>query len=316
MHMKTGLPWSSAGRNGSGGAGITEAIAVGAATSFAQQVPSGATPPAQPPGGRGGGLGAKAPHLVASVWTASSTVARTKLRHEWVAVPLGNGRLRTWIEYPEGEGRAPVVLVLQHEPGLDVWMRGVADQLALEGFIAVAPDLFSGFGSGGGDFDSFSAPDVAMRQAGPQLTSNEAMRRVLGAAEFALKLPRANGAIGSLGVGAGGTLSFRFAAEAPAVHAAVVFYGTAPDENVLRRVKAPVIGFYGEDDETVTSTVATAAAAMTRLGKRFEVNRYEGATHAFLAIQFEGRNTPAVEHAWPRATAFLKEHLRYEGRRP
>ena len=296
-------------------AGMT--VAITAAAVFAQQAP-GATPPAQPAGGRGGGgLGAKAPHLVASVWTSSSTVARTTLRHEWVDVPYGGGRrLRTWIEYPAGEERAPVVLVLQHEPGLDDWMRGVADQLALEGFIAVAPDLFSGFGPNGGNHDSFAAPDQAMRQAGARLTPDEALRRALAAAAYASKLPRANGAIGSLGVGTGGALSFRFAAEAPTVGAAVVFYGMGPDETVLRRVKAPVLGFYGEDDEAVTSTVAATAAAMTRLGKAFEVHRYPGATHAFLAIQFEGRNTPAVEHAWPRAMAFLKEHLFTGGGRP
>ena len=278
-------------------------IALLAATSFAQGARGG-----QAPGGGGGGLGNKAPNLVASVWTASSTVARTKLRHEWVDVPLTNGRLRTWVEYPEGDGRAPVVLVLQHEVGLDDWMRSVADQLALEGFIAVAPDLFSGYGPNGGDFDSFPAPDVAMRQAGPRLTPNEGMRRALAAAEYALKLPRGNGRIGSLGVGSGGALSFRFAAEAPTVHAAVVFYGAAPDDNVLRGVKAPVIGFYGADD-SVTSTVGATEAAMTKLGKRFEVHRYDGATQAFLAIQVEGLNGPATADAWPRATAFLKQHL-------
>ena len=78
----------------------------------------------------------------------------------------------------------------------------------------MAPDLFSGFGPGGGNFDAFPAPDVAMRQAGPRLTANEAMRRALVAADFGSKLPRANGAIGVLGVGSGGALGFRFAAEA------------------------------------------------------------------------------------------------------
>jgi len=298
-------------------ASITLSIAIVTATSFAQ-APRGAAPPGPPGGARGGGggLGAKAPHLVASVWTAPSTVARTKLRNEWVDVLVGNGRVHTWVVYPDGEGRAPVVLVLQHEIGLDPWMRSVADQLALEGFIAVAPDLFSGFGPNGGGFDSFPAPDVAMRVAGPRLTPDEAMRRALAAAQFAIKLPRASGAIGSLGVGTGGTLSFRFAAEAPDVHAAVVFYGAAPDENVLRRVKAPVVGFYGADDEAVTSTVASTEATMMRLGKGFEAHRYEGATQAFLAIQVEGLNGPATSDAWPRATAFLKEHLLTVGGRP
>jgi carboxymethylenebutenolidase len=296
-------------------AAVLMLLTVSVVSLFAQQGP--------PPGGRqgggrgggGGGLGNKAPNLVASVWTASSTVARTMLRHEWVDVPLGNGRLRTWVEYPAGDGPAPVVLVLQHEPGLDDWMRSVADQLALEGFIAVAPDLFSGFGPNGGGFDSFPAPDAAMRVAGPRLTPDEALRRTLAAAEYGLKLPRSNGRIGSLGVGSGGALSFRFAAEAPTVHAAAVFYGAAPAENVLRRVKAPVIGFYGEDDETVTGTVAATVATMMKLGKPFDVHRYPGATHAFLAIQVEGMNGPATADAWPRATGFLKQHLLNAGGR-
>ena len=298
--------------------GMTVVMTIAVAVAYAQQAP--ATPasaaPAQGRGGRGGGLGAKAPHLVASVWTASSTVARTRLRHEWVDVPLGTGRLRTWVEYPEGDGPAPVVVVLQHEPGLDDWMRSVADQLASEGFIAVAPDLFSGFGPNGGNVDAFPAPDVAMRQAGARLSAEEAMRRALAAAEYARTLPRSNGRLGTVGVGSGGTLSFRLAAEAPVVHAAVVFYGVAPGEDVLRRIKAPVIGFYGNDDEAVTGTVPATDAAMKRLGKPFELHRYDGATHAFLTIQFEGLNTPAVEHAWPRATAFLREHLRGQGGRP
>lgn len=291
------------------------------ATSLAQGPPPGAPPADQGRGGReggrgggggGGGLGAKAAHLPASVWNSSSTVARTKLRHEWVNVQVGDRRLRTWVEYPAGEGRAPVVLVLQHYPGLDDWMRGVADQLATEGFIAVAPDLYSGFGPNGGNYDSFATPDEAMRQAGPRLTPAEAMRRAQAAAQFGLKLPRSNGALGALGVGTGGTLSFRFAAEAPTVHAAVVFYGASPDESILRQIKAPVIGFYGEDDE-VTTTLAATAAAMTTLGKPFEVHRYPGATNAFLAIQVEGLNGQAVGQAWPRATAFLKEHLSRAG---
>ena len=81
---------------------------------------------------------------------------------------------------------------------------------------------------------------------------------------------------------------------------------------MLRRVKAPVIGFYGEDDEAVTEP--SAATETMKRGQAVRGAPLPGATHAFLAIQFEGRNTPAVEHAWPRATAFLKEHLLSEER--
>ena len=262
------------------------------------------------PRGGGGGLAGKDPAIVASIWTAPSTVARTTLRHEWVDIPMGATKLHTWIEYPEGTGPAPVVLVMQHGPGLDAWVRSVADQLASEGFIAVAPDLFSGFGPNGGNYDSFKTPDEAMRVAGPRATPEESMRRYTAAWNYAMKLPRANGKSGTIGFCAGGGYSFRFAADVPEINAAVVFYGTAPDEAALARIKAPVIGFYGEDDARVTMTVEPTAAAMKKLGKSFESHIYPGATHSFLLYQVEGRNQPATQDAWPRATAFLKEHLR------
>src|SRR5262249_48946136 len=126
-------------------------------------------------GGRGGGLTAKNPELPAGAFTASSTLARTTLRHEWVDIPIDRQRLHTWIEYPNRSDPAPVVVVMSHETGLDDWMRSVADQLATEGFIAVAPDILSGRGPNGGNFDSFRfAADVI--RANEKLPQTEALR--------------------------------------------------------------------------------------------------------------------------------------------
>jgi carboxymethylenebutenolidase len=88
-----------------------------------------------------------------------------------------------------------------------------------------------------------------------------------------------------------------------------VFYGNPPEDEVLGRITAPVLGLFGEDDR-LTASVPPAAALMTRLGKRFESHVYPGATHAFLEYQAEGRNGAATADAWPRATAFLAHHLR------
>jgi carboxymethylenebutenolidase len=99
------------------------------------------------------------------------------------------------------------------------------------------------------------------------------------------------------------------AAEVPTTKGVVVFYGAAPADAVLRRVAAPVLAFFAEDDETVTSTVPATTATMQRLGKRFDVFRYPGATHSFLKYQFEGVNTPATQDGWARAIAFLRQQL-------
>ena len=265
---------------------------------------------AQQGGGRGGGggLAAKSPDLPAGAFTASSTVARTMLQHEWVDIPLGGQRLHTWIEYPAGTAPAPVVIVMSHEAGLDDWMRAVADQLATQGFVAVAPDILSGRGPNGGNFDSFPfAADVIHATA--RLPQEEALRRYSAALGYALKLPRARGKAASLGVGMGGADSFRLAADAPNLDAAVVFYGISPEDSVLARVKAPVAGFYGEDDPRVMPTVRAAEATMKRLGKPYEVHVYPGATQAFMRSTVEGQNGAAVPAAWPAAVEFLRQHL-------
>ena len=272
--------------------------------------PPGGRQGAPGPGGRGGGgLAAKNPELPAGAFTASSTVARTTLRHEWVDIPFAGQRLRTWIEYPNGTDPAPVVIVMSHEAGLDDWMRAIADQLATEGFIAVAPDILSGRGPDGGNFDSFRFSADVIR-ANERLMQEEAVRRYRAALEYALKLPRARARSASLGVGMGGADSFRFAAEVPNLDAAVSFYGIAAGESVLAKVKAPIAGFYGEDDPRVMATVRTAEAAIKRLGKTYEVHVYPGATQGFLRSTVEGRNGEAVAAAWPAAIQFLRLHLK------
>jgi carboxymethylenebutenolidase len=107
-------------------------------------------------------------------------------------------------------------------------------------------------------------------------------------------------------------VSFAYAAEQPALNAAVVFYGTSPDAAALARVKAPVLGLYGSDDARVNVTVGPAEAEMKKLGKTYEVHTYEGAGHAFLSSQDgrDGANFRATQQAWPRVVAFLREHLK------
>src|SRR5437867_4645010 len=178
----------------------------------------------EPP--RGGGLANKVPDLPAGAFTAGSTVARTNLRHEWVDIPLGSVKVHTWIEYPNNLEKAPIIIVMQHAAGLDDWMRALADQLALQGFIAIAPDILSGMGPNSGNFESFRFPDDAIK-AMSRLKSEEALRRYKAAWNYGMKLPQANGKGAVLGVGMGGSAAFQFAADVAETNAAVVFYGTA-----------------------------------------------------------------------------------------
>jgi len=255
------------------------------------------------------GLADKAPNLPAGYYSATKTLADSKLKREYVDIPIGDLKLHTWVEYPAGTGKTGVVIVMQHGVGLDDWMRSIADQIAADGFIAVAPDAWSGTGPNGGNRDSFQFDDDAMRAAA-RINADETQRRYKAARDWALTLPRSNGRTGSIGFCAGGGNSFRFAGEVPDLNAAVVFYGTPPGEELMKKINAPVLAFYGENDARVTATAAPTTESMKRLGKSFEPHIYPKVTHSFVYFQDLSVNREAVADAWPRVVAFYKKNLR------
>jgi len=266
--------------------------------------------------GGGGGRGypaGKLPELPAGLFNAHSTVANSKLKKEFVDIPMGvrpnDVKLHTWVEYPDGDAKAPIVIVMQHGPGMDDWQRALADQLALQGFIAIAPDLHSGLGPNGGNYDSFQGTDEVMRSTA-RINQDEQQARYKAAYEWGKKLARWNGKAASIGFCMGGGNSFRFAAEVPEVNAAVSFYGATPDKALLMKVKAPVLAFYGEDDARVTAAAEPTAAQMKELGKSFEFHIYPHATHGFLEFQDLGGNPTVTSDSWARTIAFLKDRTK------
>jgi carboxymethylenebutenolidase len=227
-----------------------------------------------------------------------------------VKLPSGGTPIRTWVFYPERKSKAGVVIVIHEVYGLSDWIRAVADQIAREGFIAVAPDLLSGRGPGGGGTESVATRDevVALVRG---LTPDETAARLNAVHDYAVKLPASNGKSATIGFCWGGARSFGYAAAQPALDGAIVYYGSSPETAELARVAAPVLGHYAGDDARVNATVPRAEAEMKRLGKFYEPHVYEGAGHGFLRQQEgrEGANRAAAEKAWPRTVSFLKERL-------
>lgn len=240
---------------------------------------------------------------------------RTSPRHgEWVRVDAGGSdTVSAWVVYPERSDPAPVVVVIHEIFGLSDWIRGVADQVAADGFIAIAPDLLSGKGPGGGGSESVD-PDAARALIG-DLQHDEVVRRIDAAARYALALPAARKRFGVVGFCWGGSTVFDFAAATtqPELGAVVVYYGTSPAAPALARIRAPVLGLYGGDDARVNATIPAAQAEMQRLGKRYEVHLYGGAGHGFLRAQGgrDGANLRASREAWPATLAFLRGELEH-----
>lgn len=235
----------------------------------------------------------------------------TSPRHgEWVTIDAGGGdMIRAWISYPERPDPAPVVVVIQEIFGLTDWIRNVADQLAADGYIAIAPDLLSGKGPGGGGSDTVDQQGAtALVRA---LDQAEVTRRLRATAAYATALPAATDQVASIGFCWGGGQSFALAAGWTDLDAAVVFYGTSPSDQALAGLRTPVLGLYGEDDARVNATIDPARNTIEVLGGRYEVEIYAGAGHGFLRQQDgrEGANMRATEQAWPRALAFLRETI-------
>ncbi|MBI2504330.1 MAG: dienelactone hydrolase family protein [Candidatus Latescibacteria bacterium] len=226
-------------------------------------------------------------------------------RHqEWVKIPSGDRQLQAFLVFPEVAERAQAVILIHENRGLTDWVRGVADRLAEAGYIALAPDLLSGTGPGGGGTDSFASQDSA-RQAIYRLPPAQVSADLNAAADYLAKLPAADGRVAVAGFCWGGARAFGFAAERPGLAAAYVFYGTSPDSAaVLARINCPVYGFYGGNDARVNATIPAAAEGMRVAGKIYEPVTYEGAGHGFLRAGEATDASPADRQA--RAAAWSR----------
>ncbi len=241
---------------------------------------------------------------------AKEALAKSPRHGEWVDVKLpGGGTVLTWAVYPERPDKAGVVIVIHEIFGMSDWVRAVADQLAEDGFIALAPDLLTGKGPNGGGTDSLGDK---VGQVIRTLTPDEITTRLNAVRDYALSIPAANGKVGEAGFCWGGSTSFMYATRQPKLDAAVVYYGASPsDEAAYANIGASVLAFYGGSDERVNATIPTAEAAMKKLGKSYVHHVYDGAGHGFLRQQTgrDGANMKATEQAWPLTVAFFQEHL-------
>ncbi len=252
---------------------------------------------------------APAPSLPPSDEEAKARLNASPRHGEYATVEEGGVPVRVWVVHPERKDAAPVVIVIHEIFGLTDWVRAVADQLAADGFLAVAPDLLSGKGPGGGGTEAFASRDDAMA-AVSGLARPEVLARLDGVRTWALARPDAADATASIGFCWGRATSFAYAAAQPALRAAVVYYGAAPE--TLAAIGAPVLGLYGGNDARVNATIDPTRAAMQKLGKRYEPHVFEGAGHGFLRAQGgqEGANRRAAEQAWPLTITFLRSTLK------
>jgi carboxymethylenebutenolidase len=234
-------------------------------------------------------------------------------RHqEWVQVKNGNRTVNSFLVYPEVKGKATAVVVIHEIFGMSDWVRSLTDQLAEAGYIAIAPDLLSGMGPNGGGSSAFTDRS-GVTQAIGKLPPDQITADLNAVADYVSKLPSCNGKVAVAGFCWGGSQSFRFATNRAKLAAAFVFYGTAPDsKEAIARIKCPVYGFYGGNDNRVNATIPKSQELMKEAGKTYDPVTYEGAGHGFMRAGEDPSNTveankKARDEAWARWKTLLKK---------
>ncbi len=223
---------------------------------------------------------------------------------EWVYVKKGADSIRAYVAYPERKTKAPAVIVIHEIFGLTEWEPTVADRLAKAGYVAILPDLLSSkHGRSPADADS-----------GRKLVADLEPDRVTGDLDavyaYVNGLPAVErDRIGTIGFCWGGGQSFRYATNNPDLKAAVVCYGPPPDSAAIARIKAPVLGVYGENDERINGTLPVVTAQMKAAGQSFTAETFPGTGHGFLKPGRQGSDGAQVEQAWKKILDFYRAQL-------
>lgn len=221
---------------------------------------------------------------------AKQRLAKSPRHQEWVKVKNGSREVNSFVVFPEVKNKATAVVVIHEIFGLSDWVQQLTDELAEAGYIAIAPDLLSGMGPNGGGSSSFDS--TALRQAIGSLPPDQITADLSAVADYVSKLPAANGKVVVAGFCWGGRQTFRFATNRPTIKAAFVFYGDPPmtgpqgsqtiDKEALKRIGAPVYGFYAVNDARINATIPAVTEAMKELNKKYDPVTYAGAGHGFM----------------------------------
>lgn len=249
-------------------------------------------------------------YLLASAQDFALKQLENSPRHnEWVNVKSGEREVNCFVAYPEVSEKATVIIVIHENRGMTDWVRSFADQLAAEGYIAVAPDLLSDFSAEYRKTSDFATSDDA-RNAIYQLDNNVVQADLNATQQYASGIPSGNGKTVAIGFCWGGSQSFRFANYNNQLKAALVFYGSAPENrDEIEMISSPVYGFYGGNDARINAGIPDTEKAMKEAGKTYEYEIYDGAGHAYMrqgddpSGSVENKN--ARDQSWERIKAIL-----------
>jgi carboxymethylenebutenolidase len=229
---------------------------------------------------------------------------RIKTTYVELPSPEGNGKVRGYLAKPaKSAGKLPTVLVVHENRGLNPHIEDIARRLALDNFIAFAPDALFTLGGYPGDEDK-------ARELFPKLDQPKTRNDFVASATYLKALPDGNGKVGVVGFCYGGGIANLLATKIPDLGGAVSFYGAAPNAEDVPKIKAPLLIHHGEKDERLVAAWPAYETALQAAGVNYQGYIYPGAQHGFNNDTTPRYDEAAANLAWQRTVEFFNKNLR------
>ena len=226
-----------------------------------------------------------------------------RLQTENITYKGETGDIFAYMARLKGKKKRPAVIVIHENRGLQPHIKDVARRMALEGFVAIAPDVLSPFGGTPAELD----------QVGPlfqKLDSASSKKNFVAAVEYLKTNPLTTGKVGCTGFCWGGAMTNQVAVNSPELLAAVPYYGSQPVAEVVPKIKASMLIHYAENDQRINAGIPAFEEALKKASIDYKIYIYEGTGHAFNNDSNPSRyNKEAADLAWQRTIAFFKEKL-------
>ena len=227
-----------------------------------------------------------------------------RLYTEHIKYPGATGEVRSYFVRPKGDEKLPGVVVIHQNRGLDPHIEDVSRRVALEGFLAIAPDALSPLG--GTPEDPDKAPPLFQK-----LDSNSTTLNYIAAVKYLKIHSLSTGKVGVVGFCWGGEFANQVAVNSPDVIAVVPYYGGQPNSEDVPKIKASLLLHYAGLDERVNKGIPTFEAALKNASIDYKIYMYEGTKHGFNDdTRAERFNKEAAQLAWERTISFLKDKLK------
>lgn len=218
--------------------------------------------------------------------------------------PKGDGKVKAYLARPAtAKGKLPGILVIHENRGLNPHIEDIVRRLALDGFMAMAPDALTPVGGYPGDEDK-------ARELFGKLDQTKAREDFLAAYAALKARPDCTGKVGAVGFCYGGGIVNFLATQLPDLAAAVPFYGSQPKAEDVAHIKAPMLIHYADKDDRIDAGIPAFEAALKANKVRYQIFKYEGTQHGFnndTTPRFD-KNQAAL--AWKRTIDFFKKHLK------